>query len=201
MLLEATWDLEGTELSLGQVQGAVFDLIDLFVECETGVIPFSCHGDFRADSDPFGVWTLDTPPYSGVYVGGAGYQTTCGVGLDGNSYCGIRVKCQLDAPINIDNVQILYDYNGGSFDYDLNVIGVYDLTNAVAVGTWLTNHTVEPGNGQIYNSGAFGAPSSDFLIFIHTCDKVGTAGDCDIDGLAYLVGIIVNGHGTFDPCS
>jgi len=201
LLLESTWNLAGSELSLGQVQGAVFDLIDLFVECEHGEIPFTCEGDFRFDEQPFGVWTFGTPAYHGVYVPGAGYQSNCGVGGDGNSYCGIVITCQLDAAVNIDNIQILYDYSPGSFIGTLTNLGVFDETNSVMVGTPLTSATIEPGNGQLYNSGAFGAPSSKFSIFLYTCSEIGAGGSCGIDGLAYILGVILNGHGSTDPCS
>jgi len=198
LLLQSTWK-EGTG-DLLLTQERVFNLIDLFTECSSSDLPFFCSGDARSSASPFAVWTLDTPPYSGVWVSGAGYQATCGVGSDGNSYCGIRLKVQLDQAVDISDVQLLYDYNEGSFDGPLNVVGVYDLTNSAVVGTWLTNSTVVSGSGLTYHSGPFSAPSSQFFIFIHTCVKIGASGSCDVDGLAFLLGINVAGSSATYDC-
>jgi hypothetical protein len=200
LLLEATWQLPG-DISLGQVQGNMFDLIDLFQECDVTKLPFSCSGDVRFTEAPFGVWTVLWCPSSeaiGAYVPGAGYQSTLGT-LSGVHYNGLVVDIVLDSPASFSDIDLLYDMSVGSFDHSYDdCIIVYDCTHSAIIGTPLTFADLLPGSGIHYHTGPYATETAHIAVFIAAADH--GPSEPSVPGLAYLIGLAITGISTGNPC-
>lgn len=76
LLLQSTWS-GLTAAELYQVQQWVFQLIDMFDECESVELPFACDYKF---TDSTGFWEVDPAFGLGFYVGGHGFGTTLNAG-------------------------------------------------------------------------------------------------------------------------
>jgi len=201
LLLQSTWNLEGTELSLGEIQGAVFDLIDIFKECDESTIPFFCSGDFRSSSSPFGTWVLtDLPPTIGTWVSMAGYQTTVST-LGTSTYNGVTLDVTFDTPLNGAVFEILYDLSKGEVnDGSELACYVYDYDHAHHLAGSKSFTALEEGNGLTLSFGPAENGASHFQIRFFAASRSGGSSPSPA-GLGYLLGVTVSGDAGTDPCT
>lgn len=161
LLLQSTWDTDASGLEL--VQARVFNLIDLFQECDESVLPFSCPGDLTVSSSPYGSWAIGC---SGHYSGGIGYDSD--VAMCGSSwYNGVDITITLPNAINLSNVSMVYSIHPEAVETGsgLDLVFVQDLTSTPAfIGTPLVGPLPSVTFGT-YNSGPSSTPVNKIRLF------------------------------------
>jgi len=119
LLLQATWQTDDPAALL-DIQGRVSNLIDLFSECSSSVLPFTCDWDYTLSD---GSWilnenTIETPDTFGEYVAGAGwFSTYTHYTSSATSWRGINIVKIFSPPVTLHHAQFTYDLTKGSFDF------------------------------------------------------------------------------------
>lgn len=141
LLLQATWDTDAAGLALTQAR--VWNLIDLFVECSTSVLPFSCPYDFTAaQGDWFGFLFggQHVPNPIGIYDAGVGWsaETYTYTPLPTENQSGVFI--QLDFPeCTLTDVLMTYDFSPGDFGAGSPAVNGIIVAHS---GTFLSNQFV-----------------------------------------------------------
>jgi len=134
LLLQTTWATDNP-VFLTDIQGNVFNLIDLFSECPESELPFTCDYDFTLSD---GAWVniprpLETPTHQGDYVAGGGWFASSASSAAGvNVSRGIIIKKLFSPAVSMRHMGIVYDLVKGSFSFGGNV-------NAIAGYSGVTN--------------------------------------------------------------
>jgi len=106
LLLQATWATDDPAI-LQRTQDRVFNLIDLFSECDASDLPFACPYDFSTSDGGWVVetnWVGSTPVFFGQYSAGIGWVETDQIRPGGAHYFG----CDIHKP-NVSG-EMLTDY-------------------------------------------------------------------------------------------
>jgi len=194
LLLQATW--QGTPADILLAQQRAFNLIDLFQECSSSVIPFACVGHLNTNSNPFGTFSIGCV---GQYVPFIGYDATCGA-CGGSNYVGVDVRIDLGAAYDIDQVSFGYDMNRDLSNYPAGYYAVFAqaLPGGSFIGTPLYTGGVVDGSGQSYDSGIV-SPINTQIVRLFAACAVG--GSCPgMGGSAAIFATTVTGSGITTPC-
>lgn len=148
LLLQATWDPLGPPLAL--TQGRVWNLIDLFQECTSG-IPFACPYSFSEGDEGWGIFSNAsfTPMMFGYYVAGEGFSCGDEVGNSDASVWGYGYFGKLlPAPVTAMSIQATFDLEKGAFVTDVTG-GLYACKSGSTVASATFNCRTRPdGHGQ-----------------------------------------------------
>jgi hypothetical protein len=197
LLLQATWDVPDTA-SLLLVQERAFNLIDLFQECASSSLPFSCPYDFSASD---GGWTALaddsslTPAPQAVYVPGSFWQNNVQI----QSGTGFQLeRCRIEKSyspgVNVSSVVMTYDLVKGS---TLNPGLSNDLacfSGGTLVGYTHVNSDTDPDGLSKTLTVTFGTPTSVDLVVCQVNDYFGTPGGTP--GTSKILNTEVDGVGS-----
>lgn len=169
LLLQSTWDPAGPDLL--HTQQRVFNLIDLFSECSSGVLPFACPYPFSEGDEGFGVIdnTAFTPSNFGYYVAGQGFACGDEVMNADLSVWGYGYFAKSITPITVTGLSARFDLHQGTPYDHLIYGGVYGKRGGTFVLQRLMNIPQPDGDNQTlaWTGSATEIDEIQFLLLTH----------------------------------
>jgi len=199
LLLQSTWKTSDPDQLLLAQQRA-FNLIDLFQECSTAVLPFACPYDFTLADGGFYNRTGYTPPYTddqiGVWATLTGWvgQYTTAPGIN-RSIAGVDILAGVGSA-SYTGIDVELYYTAGDVDSGANVFSAYLLNGGSTVASLDINQGALP-NGFSTQSTTFSAVIADTFGLIVYSNRVSPIGS-DAGGVT-VTKVTLRGVGT-PPC-
>jgi hypothetical protein len=152
LLLQSTWNTNNPAF-LTDIQGNVANLIDLFSECSTSDLPFTCDYDYLVSQGSWG--NVSHPDYSpsefGEYVAGGGWFATENQSIAlGSWLTSIDIIKTFSPPVAVNHLKAQYDLAKGSFAFPGYNTGFYGYSSGVLVLQHTVASIFDPdGSGKI----------------------------------------------------